>query len=102
MDRSPRSSATRIVPAWTGPDLAPGDLDHRFERLVHDYRSSIAESMFGFGPTVARRRSVCVRCHAGVRRSTLTGPDLDRYGASAVCPACAATLDRSRIPPVRR
>jgi hypothetical protein len=102
MARPPRSATTRLDPVWTGPDLPVGNLDGRFDRLVHDYRSSIAESMFGFGPTIARRRSVCVRCHAGVRRAALSGPDLVRYGASAVCPRCAATLDRSRIAPVRR
>ena len=96
MDRPPRSATTKAGLAWTGPDLAVGDLDRQFERLVHDYRRSIAESMFGLGPTVARRRSVCVRCHAGVPCSSLSGPDLDRYGASAVCPSCAAKLDRSR------
>ena len=102
MERTPRGATTEVDLAWTGPEVRFGDLDRRYERLVHDYRSSIAESMFGLGPTVARRRSVCVRCHAGVRRASLSGPDLVRYGASAVCPACAATLERSRAAPDRR
>ena len=96
MELKTHRAGTMVDLAWNEPNRAVPDIDHHVERLVHEYCSSIAESMFGLSPTIARRRSVCVRCHAGVQRSSMSALDRDRYGASAVCPMCAATLDRSR------
>ena len=97
-----QGAATLVRLAWTVPERTVPDVDAGFERIVRAHRSSIAESMFGIGPTVARRRSVCVRCRAGVRPSAMSMLDSDRYEEMAVCPACAAAIDRSRLSFVRR